>query len=735
MQNLREKVIDSERNNDILQYKIKELTEKYDKLQKKIKKKEIEYENKIMQIDNNDDKLKKYIERIKYLEQKLKEEENLRKSKEKEIEELKKKLKNAGIKDEGNNDIQKIKEENQKLKSENSKLKEEKAKIENDYNNLKKSKEKKIENIPDNQENNVNNNIKEKEPKQEKNELKNNIVDNFDYNLDDDVDENVEYKVDYYKGNISNLVNSIYDQIPLDKIPDCLKRVFLINDSIYNEEFYFKGIFPKIIISTEAGNENNIKGVCSLYYESNENLGKKSILRLSTIYATGSCERQIIKMIDFIKNNIIFESMEVYLLYDKKGNKYIPNQRMKDIFQKKLGFKWLCVVKEEKLQQRYIKLYYTKEDVSQQEENVENNNNNKNNKNFKMDTMTIITVNNKDNTSLLGNLISAYRESTSFKCYYNKFLNPNPIYYLLLENKSINDQYTQAEKQSEVQGMKDNFWRYVNSDIGWNILEEEKKKITELDFDISDSLYKQIEDYYNTNNVQCLCDLYKNNLSINFENNYSILIDDIYYNRISTTKIKILKEKKTDSLFFLIPSNDNTVLFYISIANRKIKKLLLDSNKNVYEKFLEFQPSTQKEIIDFSNSSVRDFTQIPQCIKSDSKTIYIPSFSFSTHLFTHCFKDITKNVSISNNETKEPLYLTSVDEYLNVVFHPDDNIGNSFSVVPVEDKKSNIIIRESFIIGIFDNNIINKDKLPLLQFLYVDQEHFLTKDNYNPKYI
>jgi hypothetical protein len=359
-----------------------------------------------------------------------------------------------------------------------------------------------------------------------------------------------------------------------------------------------------------------------------------------------------------------------------------------------------------------------------------------------MDTMTIITVNNKENTALLDNILSANKNSASFKCYYNKFLNPNPVYYLLLENNAINNEYTQKEKQSEIKEMKDKLWRYVNSAISWNAeqpehqgeqAEEGKKKITELDFNIDDSLFKQIEDYYKSKSVKCLCDLYKNNVSINFENNYSILIDNIYYNRISTTKIKILKETKTDSLFFLIPSNDNTVLFYISIANKKLKELLIDNNKNVYEIFLEFQPSTQKEMVDFSMNSVRDNSQIPQFSQTESKTIYIPSFSFSGHLFTHCFKDISKNVTISNSETKDSLYLTSVDEYLNIAFKPDYNIQNSFSVVPVEDKKCNIIIRESFIIGIFDNDIINNNKLPLLQFLYVTKEHFLTKDNYNPK--
>ena len=41
------------------------------------------------------------------------------------------------------------------------------------------------------------------------------------------------------------------------------------------------------------------------------------------------------------------------------------------------------------------------------------------------------------------------------------------------------------------------------------------------------------------------------------------------------------------------------------------------------------------------------------------------------------------------------------------------------------------VIKDSFIMGIFDNYIINGNKLPLLQFLYVTKDKFLTKSNYN----
>ena len=82
--------------------------------------------------------------------------------------------------------------------------------------------------------------------------------------------------------------------------------------------------------------------------------------------------------------------------------------------------------------------------------------------------------------------------------------------------------------------------------------------------------------------------------------------------------------------------------------------------------------------------------------------------------------------AIDNNK---PLYLNSIDEYINVEFKPDENIENSFSVVPVEDRKNNVIIRDSFIIGIFDNDIINNNKLPLLQFLYITKDNFIKKEN------
>ena len=676
------------------------LKEEKDKNEKDNKEEKVRMENNYNKLKEEKDKLENDYISLKEEKSKVENDYNLLKNENDNLVNNYNNLNDQKIKIE--NEYNSLKEEKTNLENNYNNLNEQKIKIENDYNILKeekiklenqinndKNEENKIDNNTEgNEENKIDNNKEkieenkigeiEENKEEEKNEInkEDNKVDNKVENIEEDngidnKDNNninisnhnqeiqTDYKIDYYKGNISNLVNFMSDKITLEIIPDFLVRAFMLNDSIHTEDYYFKGIFPKIIVSTK-GTDEEVTGLCSLYYESSENLNENLILRINSIFAIEDWENQITKMIDFIKNNMKFKRLELYVLYDKKDNKFIQNQEAKNLFQTKLGFKWLCVVRDEKLQQRYIKLYYNKENES--EEKLENEQNaliQKNN--FYMETLTVITVNNEENSYLLKNIINNNSDDINlFKPCYNKFINPNAIYSLISENPSINCQFINQSRSNELKEIKEKIWRFVVTENAWNSKEEDKKQIKNLNFDLDNSVYKQIEKYYNTKDIQCSCDLYKNNISINFENNYSIIIDDIYYNKISTEKIKIIKEKETKALFFLIPSNDNTILFYISEVNKKLRNLLLDNHTNIYEKFLEFQPSTQKEIIDFSTSSFRDITYIPQFIKS-SKTLYIPSFIIDTHLFSYNFKDIKKNVNIEEINTKKRLNLTSVD--------------------------------------------------------------------------
>ena len=628
-----------EKDVDNLQIKLKEMSEKirsYEKEMKKMRKSKTNQSEKELfnQIDNSDEDIKDknddkkdnlneniLIEKINYLQENLKKEKNLREIKEKEIEEMKIRIKNdeekknkekeknehnkmllkiklekkkneeevkqnidnnkiiEGQKKEYIDEKERIKEEiNNKenlinnLNEENYRLQSEKNKIENDYNLLKEEKTKiedlynklkeENENIQKNY-NNLNEKLKKIEKdyillKDENKNLKTKI-ENYEKDRGINNNKQSEYKIDFFKGNLSNLVNSLMEKISIEKIPNYLQRAFMLNDSIFNEEYYFKGIFPKIILSTKEGEENNINGLCSVYYESNEDITENPILRINSIFVMEDSVNQIIKMIDYVKKNMRFKRLEIYLLYDKEENKFVPNKEANELFQKKLDFKWLCVVRDEKLQQRYIKLYYNKENESQDNTSLIKNNN------FYMDSLTVITINNENNSFLLKNIINHGEDNVNlFKANYNKFIDPNPIYSL------INKHCLNESKVKEINEIEQKLWRFVKFDVSWNEKEEEKKQIKEIKFDLDNSIYKQIEKFYQKNSVKLLCDLYKKNISVNFESIYSILIDDIYYNKISSDKIKIFKEKKTNSLFFLIPSYDNTVLFYISEVNKKL---------------------------------------------------------------------------------------------------------------------------------------------------------------------
>ena len=676
----------------------------------KLKKENEESKAKYKEIKNINDKLNN----------KVNGEEERREFEEKDSNILQGKIKELSNQNEELLEKMKKNQENSKLiQEENDKLKEKIKELENELFNEKEENKKSKEEIinknkiiesKDEEILRLKKDIEELKAKKEIEELKtkkenNNII---DVSINNKEDNN---QIDFYKGNITNFVELISDKIQLNNLPDFIKRAFLIDESIYTENYYFKGIFPKLIISKKG--EDNINGICSLSYENNENLSENLILRINYIFCLEYPENNFELMINFIKENMKFNKLVVYLLYDKIESKFIANKEANNLFQKKLGFKWLCVVRDEDKDQRYIKLYYTKESLNEEKQNKNN---------FFLENFSIITLNNEQQINIIKN------QRKNFEPNYNKYINQNSIYGLLFENPDLRLEFSNEVKKKEFEEAKQKLWKFNSNEFNYNLLTDEEKQNKKININLENSLYKQMESY--NNNLRC--DLQKRTISINFETNYSLLIEDIYYNRISTEKIKILKEKKTNSLFFLIPSIDNTVFFYLSQINNELQKLIIDNKNNVYEQFLEFQPTTQKELFNFSISSVRDISYIPQSLNKEQKIIYIPSFIIKTHLGSYNFKEINKNLKIRDSKTNEELFISSIDEYINIEFKPDDDIKNSFSVIPVEDKKTSKIIKDSFIIGIFSNDIINKEKLPLIQFLYVTKENFLTKENYSP---
>ena len=106
--------------------------------------------------------------------------------------------------------------------------------------------------------------------------------------------------------------------------------------------------------------------------------------------------------------------------------------------------------------------------------------------------------------------------------------------------------------------------------------------------------------------------------------------------------------------------------------------------------------------------------------------IYIPSFKIDSHLYSFNVNDINAKGKLINTETNMEENLGSIDECFNLSFEGDKNLKDSFSIIPVEDKKFNLVIRESFLFGIFNINIIENSPL---QLFYVTKDHWIQADN------
>ena len=175
--------------------------------------------------------------------------------------------------------------------------------------------------------------------------------------------------------------------------------------------------------------------------------------------------------------------------------------------------------------------------------------------------------------------------------------------------------------------------------------------------------------------------------------------------------MKIFQEDKTKTIFYLIPSQDSSFSFNICEINQELKNLLFNNNshQNIYEIFLDLNTNSKINILE-----------------KNPKSLYIPSFILNKHLYSDDFENMESNIKISDIEPKSPLYLSSLNEFINVEFKPDINIKNNF--IDNELNKG-YVIKDEFIIGIFNNDLIKDNKFTLVQLLHIKKENFITKNN------
>jgi hypothetical protein len=248
----------------------------------------------------------------------------------------------------------------------------------------------------------------------------------------------------------------------------------------------------------------------------------------------------------------------------------------------------------------------------------------------------------------------------------------------------------------EVRNRKEKLSEFSEFEMNYNIKED--KDIKKY---LKESELKEI----NNNGI-----LYKINLNINFENCYSMIIKDIYYNKITSEKMKVFKIKKTNTVFFLIQAKDPSFMLLICEITPEIKNLITNSN-DIYQKFSEY----------YLNSNMK-------LLEQTKKSLYIPSFELKKNFSSKNLEDIENNIKIFDEKTNSPLYISFVNEFINIEFNYDLNIKNNF-IDNNNIYNDGYLIKNRFIIGIFKNDIINKQtKLNLIQILYVDKNNFRVKN-------
>ena len=585
-------------------------------------------------------------------------------------------------------------------------------------------------NVKDEQINSLQSNLNDySELKKENNQMKNLI--NNQKNEINELNEKLKklmpnYTIDFYRGNLFNFINDISDKLSLDKIPDFMKASFNLEEiNIFDESTYLKGVYPKIIVS-KLENTGEITGMCSVYYENYGYVGDPLTLRIDALCVVEqNWEFQIKNIINFIKSNIFFDEIKYIIKYipNPENGKLKLDERIKTFFKKELKCSWKNVINFAN-GTRTQEIRLVKEgDYFNKDINITNNE-----QFFGLKSLSIISLyeKNKDKT-YIGDDPEIELKNKYSKIFLNKYINHFPIFLLLANNPNykMNFENETDKKLYEIPKCKEEEdYLYPKTQI---------KELVKMNFNLDNiSELKNNIELFDTNNLLCeevyeKLNSYLNKFSLNYltmtinlstPTNFCLNFENYIYNRISSKKIDVLRDPSSKNLFYLIPTNNDSIFIFISQIGPKLKEKLLDNNKNLYQALSELHPKLTNQLIQFSSFNITLDEQ-----KNREKVLYIPSFKIDSHLYSFGVKDINKKGKLTYTETNEEENLGSIDECFKLSFDGDKNIKDSFNIIPVEDKKLNMIIRESFLFGIFNINIIENSPL---QLFYVTKDHWIS---------
>ena len=499
--------------------------------------------------------------------------------------------------------------------------------------------------------------------------------------------------ISYYSGKITDFI-PLYSEY-FEKIPEEQKIVFNLNNNPM--KYLEHNFYPKIIICKDKIT-NIIKGICiySILFKSYEKQPNEIIIEHISSYNKEEMENIIIKILEFIKDNNIFNKngdIEIYinLYYDLKNEQMEIDKDIKDLIEKKCKFKWVKIENTSKeIRFEKMKLIIT---------NDNNDNNNLYNNFFIKDNFTINIVekiiNNINNNDINIRKINPY----------------NIIYIIYLMKKIYNIKkgfdYL-LNKLNKFSAKNDLLLEETNNDIAMSLVLNDNfnndLNIKSLPNDlqlISKCITGDLNNELDINNKLNIYPLFDGCISIKY-NNYN-------YNRIECKNIKLIKEKNTQQLFYLL----NTI-------NDKNISILISSNinDNFKNKYLSHN---NEEYLNISINFKEIYNNLEEFKSDVNKYIYIPAFSIEQkYEQNNIDNENIKNVINSFNEEYKIEFLTE-----ELIAKRNNKINNNFEYnITEEEIKNEYLIDDDFIIFILDSDVI--DKIGIIPIMSID----VHKDNF-----
>jgi uncharacterized protein YlxW (UPF0749 family) len=537
------------------------------------------------------------------------------------------------------------------------------------------------------------------------------------------------YKYDYYRENLYNLTQALERSLPLEDIPDFIKLSFDLNNiNIYEDSTYIKGVYPKIIVST-LKDSGSIAGICSVYYENYGQMDEPLILRIGALCVTErNWDEKIETIINYIKEKIDFDELKIVIKYmpsPEHENKLRLNDKIKEVFKGKLGCIWKNLTNLPDGSRTQDVRFIKQGDYFNQEENTILSTMNR--ELFEFNALSLLTLFDNDNLSDFKQKFS----SIGLNEYINLFpifvlLANNPTYTMFFANENDKNVYElpeedDPEKNNGIENPKNQIRNISKMSMNLDDISKLKDMISSLDysriFDIDDSMCQEISNKLQSQINNFSFNYFSMNLNLSTTTNYCLEYENYYYNRITSKNIDIFLDPETKNYFYLIPTRTKSTFILLCQLSKPLKQNLLDGHKNIYQAFMEYHPRLKSQLLKFSSIDLG-----MQQIKQEEKVIYIPSFKIDTHLFSESLNDINKMGNITNNKTGASGCVGSIDEYFRMSFEADKNINNGFTIIPVEDEKVEVIIKDSFLFAVFNTNIISS--IPL-QLFCVTKDHWI----------